>query len=369
MGVRSVRRYVARRCGIAALIIYFVVSLSFFLVRLMPGSPVAALEAQLEQEGGITPQQIQQRVQAIYGLSPKAPLWKQYFIYIGHAFEGNLGRSVTNPGETVVHIIAGALPWTLFVVAVALLISFTIGIAVGAIMAAFQHTRVAKVLTFLASFFSSVPNYLLAIVLLYFLADLHHWFPVGGAYGITTTPGLNFPFIASALKHAILPIAAYVITSFGGWALAMKGTAVAVLGEEYVRAAEVRGLGQRKITQSYIGRNSMLPQVTSLALSIGFMFGGSVFIETYFTYPGIGYYLINAVNARDYSLMMGCFILITSSVVICNLLVDFLYPLIDPRIARPGASKLLTAGGGRDRESYGGLPMAAAASSVGGTDA
>jgi len=355
------RRYVVKRIAIAALIIYFVVTLSFFLVRLMPGSPVAALESQLEQEGGITPQQIQQQVQAIYGLSPKAPLWKQYLIYVEHAFEGNLGRSVTNPGETVVHILAGALPWTVFVVSVALLISFTIGVAIGSFMAAFQHTRAAKLLTLVASFLSSVPNYLLAIVLLYFLADLHHLFPVGGAYSVTVTPGFNLPFIGSAIKHAILPIAAYVITSFGGWALAMKGTAVAVLGEEYVRAAETRGLSERRITQSYIGRNAMLPQITSLALSVGFMFGGSVFIETYFTYPGIGYYLINAVNARDYSLMMGCFILITSSVVFCNLLVDFLYPLIDPRIARPGGDTVA-----RLEKSTGGVP---AAGSVGTTAA
>lgn len=105
----------------------------------------------------------------------------------------------------------------------------------------------------------------------------------------------------------------------------------------------------------------MLPQITSLALSVGFMFGGSVFIETYFTYPGIGYYLINAVNARDYSLMMGCFILITSSVVFCNLLVDFLYPLIDPRIARPGGDTVA-----RLEKSTGGVP---AAGSVGTTAA
>ena len=115
----------------------------------------------------------------------------------------------------------------------------------------------------------------------------------------------------------------------------MKGSAISALGSEYVRAAESWGLGRRRVAKSYVGRNSMLPMVTSLALSLGFIFGGSVFIETYFSYPGIGYYMIVAVNARDYSLMMGCFVLITISVVASNVLVDVLYPLVDPRIVSP----------------------------------
>jgi peptide/nickel transport system permease protein len=119
----------------------------------------------------------------------------------------------------------------------------------------------------------------------------------------------------------------------------MKGTAVSVLGAEYVRAAESRGLSPRRVAQSYVGRNSMLPQVTGLALSIGFLFGGSVFIEFYFSYQGLGYQLINAINSRDYSVMMGCFLLITTAVVLANFLVDFVYPAVDPRIARPGATR------------------------------
>lgn len=331
--------YIAKRLLMTLVIIFIVVSMSFFMVRLMPGSPVDALEAQLEQQGGLTAQQIQQQVHAIYGILPKGPIFPQYLRYVANVFQGNLGQSISNPGETVMHIIAGALPWTVFIVAVALIISFVIGIAVGSLMAAFQNSRFAKAMTFVVSFLSSIPNYLVAIALLYLLADTHHIFPLGGAYSTNVTPGFNIAYIGSIIIHGILPISAYVITSFGGWALAMKGTAVSVLGAEYVRAAESRGLSNRRIAQSYVGRNSMLPQVTSLALAIGFMFGGSVFIETYFTYPGIGYYLIQAVNSRDYSLMMGCFLLITVAVVISNFLVDLLYPLVDPRIASPAISK------------------------------
>jgi peptide/nickel transport system permease protein len=337
--VEGVTSYLARRLAMAVFTIYVVISLSFFIVRLMPGNAIEYLEAQMTTQGGLSPEEIQEKVRAIYGVLPSGPLWKQYVQYVGNAFHGNLGNSIVNPGQSVVSIVAGALPWTVFCISVALIISFAVGLIMGTLMATFPKTWFAKLMTAVASFLSAIPNYLVAIVLLYFFADQHAWFPLDGTYSVGLTPGLNWPFIQSALDHAVLPIATYFIVSFGGWALLMKGSVVTTLGADYVRAAESWGLSSRRVTQSYIGRNSLLPMVTNLALSVGFLFGGAVFVETYFTYPGIGYYLINAVNSRDYSLMMGCFIVITVSVVFANLLVDLMYPLVDPRIVSPAQSK------------------------------
>lgn len=331
--------YFMRRLVAALLTIYVVITASFFLVRLMPGNPIEYLEAEMTLEGGMTPAEILARVQAIYGILPTGPLWKQYLQYVGNAFQGNLGDSISNPGHSVVSIIAGALPWTIFVIAVALLISFVFGLAIGTVMAAFKDSLFAKLMTGLTSFLSAIPIYLVAILLLYFFADQHAWFPLGGTYTTGIKEGFNWPFIQSAFDHAVLPIATYVIVGFGGWALSMKGSVVTTLGADYVRAAESWGLSARRVTQSYVGRNSMLPIVTNLALSIGFLFGGSVFVETYFSYPGIGYYLIGAINSRDYSLMMGCFILITVAVILANLVVDLMYPLVDPRILKPVSTK------------------------------
>lgn len=333
------RRYLAKRVGTAVFVIYVVVSLSFFMIRLMPGNGMQFLEAQLQRQGGYTPQQIEQQVAAIYAVTPNAPILQQYLQYLGNAVTGDFGNSYTHPGESVIHIIASALPWTIFSVGIALLVSFVIGIAIGTVMAATQATGFSKVLTLVISFLSAVPNYLIAILLIYFLTDIHPLFPQGGAYSADVQPGLNAAFVGSIFSHAILPILAYVIVGFGGWALQMKGSAISTLGTEYVRAAEIRGLGRRRVLRSYVGRNSMLPQVTLLALSLGFMFGGSVFIEQLFNYPGIGYYLVTAVNSRDYSVMMGCFVLITLSVVVSNLVVDLIYPLVDPRIVRPTAQR------------------------------
>lgn len=332
-------RYLTKRVIMSLVIIYIVLTMSFFMIRLMPGNPMSALEAQLRVQGGLTDQQIQQRVAAVYGVVPNDPVLVQYKDYLLNILHGNLGVPITNPGTTVTAIIAEALPWTILIVAVSLIISFIIGVAIGSAMASFPDAIMSKVMTFVVSFLSAVPSYLVAIVLLYVLTATYRAFPSGGAYGVDVTPGLNGAYLLSVLYHAILPIVASVITSFGGWALAMKGSAISVLGSEYVRAAESRGLSDRVISRSYVGRNSMLPLITQLALSIGFMFGGSVFVETYFQYPGIGYYMIQSVNQRDYSLMMGCFLLITVSVVITNLLVDLLYPLVDPRIINPAARK------------------------------
>ncbi|GAB3915718.1 peptide ABC transporter permease [Microlunatus endophyticus] len=338
-------RYLAKRVLMALIIIYIVLTLSFFMVRLMPGNPMAALEAQLRQQGGLTDQEIQQRVAAVYGVLPNAPVLTQYKDYLVNILHGNLGVPITNPGTTVVAVISQALPWTILVVGVSLIISFIIGVAIGSAMASFPDSAFSKIMTFVVSFLSAVPNYLIAILLIYVLTATYQVFPSGGAYGVDARPGLNGPYLVSVLYHAVLPVFASVVTSFGGWALAMKGSAVSVLGAEYVRAAESRGLSERVISRSYVGRNSMLPMVTQLALSIGFMFGGSFFIEYYFQYPGIGYYMIQSVNNRDYSLMMGCFLLITVSVVVTNLLVDLLYPLVDPRIINPAARRRADAPG------------------------
>lgn len=327
--------YVARRVVMAGVTIFVIVSLSFYMVRLMPGNPMDVLEAKLQQMGGVSPDQIRQQVQAIYGVMPSGPLWRQYLTYVGHAFQGNFGDSLLSPGTSVTSIVATALPWTISLVGISLLVSFLIGSVLGTIMAAYPDSWFSRVITGVVSFMSAVPNYLIAILLLYVLADIHHLFPITGAYSNDVTPGLNGPFIGSVIYHAILPVTAYVVVGFGSWALTMKGSVTTVLGADYVRAAESRGLGPWRVTQTYIGRNAMLPMVTSLAMALGYMFGGSVFVETYFSYPGLGYRMISAVNSRDYSLMMGCFILITVAVVLANLVVDLIYPLVDPRIVLP----------------------------------
>jgi peptide/nickel transport system permease protein len=331
--------FLAKRLALALVTVYAVITLTFFMVRLMPGNAMSYLESQLSQQGGLTTEEIAARVQEAYGVQPTGPLWQQYLGYVGNAFRGHFGTSVINPGQTVLSIVAGALPWTLLIVGLALLISFAIGVIVGTLIAAFPQSMLAKITTGVVSFLAAVPNYIVALVLIYVVADRDHLLPASGPYSLTTAPGWNFPFILSVLQHAILPVLSYVVVAFGGWALTMKGSVSTILGADYVRTGEAWGLSRWRVTRSYIGRNAMLPMVTNLGLSLGYMFGGSVFIETFFVYPGLGYYLIQSVDERDYPVMMGCFILITVAVVVANLIVDLTYPLVDPRIMSPGRAK------------------------------
>lgn len=345
--LETMASFLAKRLSLAVVTIYVVVTLTFFMVRLMPGNAMSYLKSQLSAQGGLTTSQIAAKISEAYGVRATGPLWQQYLTYVGNAFRFNFGTSIINPGQTVLSVVAGALPWTLLIVGLALLISFTIGVAAGTLIAAFPQHLLAKIATGVVSFLAAVPNYIVALVLIYLVADREHLLPASGPYSLSTTPGWNLPFILSVLRHATLPVLSYVIVSFGSWALTMKGSVSTIMGADYVRTGEAWGLSRRRVTQSYVGRNAMLPMVTNLGLALGYMFGGSVFIETFFVYPGLGYYLIESVNERDYPVMMGCFILITVAVVVSNLIVDLVYPLVDPRIMSPGRAKRagLTASG------------------------
>lgn len=328
--------YILRRTASVIFVIFVVVSGSFFLIRMMPGNPMQVLYAQLQKQGNMTPLEISQQIKVFFGVQPHGPIVDQYFQYMWNVMHGNLGRSVMDPSHTVAAIIKQALPWTIFVVGSALFVSFVTGTAVGTLMAVAGGRALGKILTVIATLFSAIPSYVTALLLIWQLAAIHHFFPAQGAYSSGVKAGFNVAFLGSVADHAILPIIASTVAAFGGWALWMKGSTVSTLGADYIRASESWGLTRRRINQTYVGRNSMLPLVTNLALSLGTMFGAGLFIETFFTYPGIAYYMVQAVNNRDYSLMMGCFILLTTAVVVANFVIDLLYPLVDPRIARAG---------------------------------
>ena len=203
-------------------------------------------------------------------------------------------------------------------------------------MAYRRGTAFDSIMTGIATVCNATPNYILALFLLFYLAFATGWFPTHGAYDIDIEPGFTLEFISNALWHATLPIMAYVITQFGGWALSMRGSTISVLGEDYVVAAEARGLPKRRIMLSYVGRNAMLPLFTAFAIRLGYIFGGSTLIETIFSYPGVGWYLYTSINRRDYVLMQAFFLIITVAVILSNLFADILYGKLDPRIKMEG---------------------------------
>jgi peptide/nickel transport system permease protein len=331
--------YVLRRILAAILKIFIVITLTFFLIRLMPNNPVDVYVQELVAQYGMSAEEARNQAAALLAIDLDAPVTAQYAQYIAGLLQGDLGTSFRSKGTSVNAMIGKFLPWTLFSVGVALLISFTLGMLLG-MWSAYRRESVGDhVITTASSIFSSIPNYLVGIMLVVFLGVQWKVLPITqmrGSMSPGMQPGFNLTFIKDIFFHAALPITVYVLTTIGGWALAMKSSTIATLGEDYVTVAKARGLTERRIMTGYVGRNASLPLFTSLAISIGFIVGGSILIEFIFVYQGIGQLLLNSVVQRDYPVMQGIFLVITIAVILANLLAEFLYSRLDPRIRISG---------------------------------
>jgi peptide/nickel transport system permease protein len=329
------KNYTLRVLMQGLLTIWAVITFTFFLIRLMPGNPLDIKVDQLQRTQGLNYQEALARASLLFGYNPDQPVAEQYLDFIGKLLHGDLGFSITSPGVKVVDEILAYLPWTLFSAGMGVLISFSLGVICGLAMAYWRGGIFDNVLTVIASILYGVPDYIIPLLLIIIVGVQWHWFSPGemrGGVDPTITPGFTFEYIGSILKLAILPILTYVLASVGGWILTMKSSTLSTLGEDYINVAKARGLSEWRILTGYVGRNALLPLVTRLAISIGFVVGGSVVVEELFQYPGIGRNLLRAINARDYTTMQGMFIVITIAVVLSNILADLLFGVLDPRV-------------------------------------
>lgn len=327
--------YVLQRVAKAALTIFLISSMTFFLVRLLPGNPVDAFISNLIGQYGMSYQDAANQAAGLFSFNPNQPLHEQYWQYLQALAHGDLGTPLLSKGTSVGELIKTYLPWTLFSVGLGLLISFSLGIGLGMLIAYRREGVIDHILTAIGSLLHSTPNYLLAIMIVVFLGVQLGWLPITqmrGAYSPGVVPAISFDFARDALFHAALPIATYVLSTIGSWMLIMKSSTLATLDEDYVTAARARGLKDSRITTAYVGRNAVLPLFTQLAIAAGFVVGGSLLVESIFQYQGIGFLLKNSVNQRDYPVMQGIFLVVTVSVVVANLLTDLLYGRLDPRI-------------------------------------
>jgi len=296
----------------------------------MPGNPIGFLLYYYVEEQGYTMAEALDMVRHLYGIMPTDPLWVQYINYIENLIRGNLGISYVW-GVPVREIIVKSVPWTVFLISTALLISFSLGVVLGMFMAYRRGSTFDNLANVFASVSNATPDYIIGFLVVLIFSIRLGLFPSGGNYSRGTNL-YTLEGIVDLLYHSFLPIMAYVISTIGGWMLLMRGCTMDVLGEDYITVAEARGLRKSRIALAYVGRNAMLPLITRLTISLGSIFGGSVFIETLFSYPGIGWFLSFSLRSRDYTLMQGCFLLITIAVVVANFIADILYSILDPRI-------------------------------------
>ncbi|MEV1172056.1 ABC transporter permease [Nonomuraea sp. NPDC049784] len=319
-------RFLARRLGFYLLTAWAAITLNFLVPRLMPGDPVELLVARMK--GNVDPAAIDAMRRA-FGISD-ANLWQQYLDYLGNLAHGELGRSITFFPTEVSTVIADSLPWTVGLVGVATLISYLMGTSLGVLMAWKRGTWLDGVLP-AATFMHAVPYFWVALALVFVFGVTLQWFPVSRAYGLDVMPGFTGEFAGSVLYHAALPAVTIVVASMADRILGMRNVMVTTLGEDYVVMAEAKGLTSRRVMWAYAARNAILPNITSFALSLGFVVGGSVLTEIVFSYPGIGSMLLKGVENEDFPLMQGIFLVISLAVLVANFLADLAYVVLDPR--------------------------------------
>lgn len=320
-------RYLLQRFGFYALAAWAALTLNFFLPRLMPGDPATALFARFQ--GRLGPEALAS-LRETFGLT-EAPLIRQYFTYLKHALQGDLGISIAYFPKPVVEVIGTGLGWTIFVAGTAVLVSFFLGSLLGVIAAWWRGGPVDTILPQTLVFLGAFPYFWLAMLLLYQLGFLAGWFPLGHAHSLSAEPGFHFEFFRDVASHAVLPIGTVVLATLGGWLLSMRNVMISVLGSDYVSLAHAKGLPPRRVILRYAARNALLPSVTGFGMALGFVVGGSLLTEIVFSYPGQGYLLVQAVSTQDYPLMQGIFLVITLAVLLANFLVDLVYLWLDPR--------------------------------------
>jgi peptide/nickel transport system permease protein len=319
-------RVIARRLLFYIVTAILAVTVTFFIPRLMPGNPVEAVLAHLQ--GNVTPATIRS-LELQYGLNSPQGLWGQYTTFWVHLVHGNLGVSTSYYPSSVTSVIRSALPWTIGLVGVATVISFVLGTVLGVLVAWRRGTWLDSLLP-VTTFFQAAPYFFVAFIALDVFATRLGWFPTGRAYGQLDFPGWNAAYIGDVLKHAILPAATIVLCSAAGWIVGMRNVMVTTMDEDYVLVAQAKGLPKRRVIW-YAARNAILPSVSGFSLAIGFVVSGALLTEIVFSYPGLGWIMLQAVAGRDYPLLQGIFLIITFAVLLANLAADSVYVFLDPR--------------------------------------
>ncbi|HSW10920.1 MAG TPA: ABC transporter permease [Bacillota bacterium] len=307
------------------------VSLLVFLIgHLTPGDPVALM---FGLEAGADPE-LMASIRRELGLDQ--PLHIQYLRFLGGLARGDLGRSIRT-GDKVVREIQARLPATAELALSALLISVAIGVTAGVISAAYRNSGFDYASTFGALFGVSVPAFWLGLMLMYFLAVRVPLFPVSGrAMPLVQALGLSltgeFWQFGMAARHLVLPAITLGLPSAALVARLTRSAMLEVLGQDYVRTARAKGLGERTVLYRHALRNAMIPVVTMVGLQFGFLLGGAVITESVFAWPGIGRLVVQAIQQRDFPLAQGIVMIVALIFVLVNLLVDLAYGALDPRV-------------------------------------
>ena len=318
--------FILRRLVFYLVTAWVALAINFFIPRAMPGNAVQSIMSKFPN---LQPSAYR-ALEAMLGVGHPGSIWSQYVSYIDDIFHFNFGTDVSQYPAQVSTLLGETIPWTLTLVGAATVIAFLVGTALG-IVAGWRHggtlDRVLPGLMFL----QAIPYFFFALILVELFATKLHVFPLGQGYAQGLIPGWHWDFISSAVYHSLLPALTIVLTSIAGWMLQMRNVMITTIGEDYVIAAQAKGLPSRRVVFTYAARNALLPQLQGFGLAIGFVVSGALVMEIVFSYPGIGLLLLNAVTSNDYPLMQAIFLVITFAVLLANMVVDLIIVFIDPR--------------------------------------
>jgi peptide/nickel transport system permease protein len=325
--------YVLRRLLFLFVIVWLAATINFFLPRLTGGNPVYEKLWQQSQQGGYLQSGIQEMTreyEAKFGLDK--PLWQQYLNYLGDMARFDFNYSIANYPKLVIEMMQEALPWTIGLLTLTTILSFLIGTFLGALLGWPRSPRLLEVLLPPLLTLSAIPYYLLGLVLLWIFAFQTRLLPIFGGYTAGTIPEASISFWLDVLKHALLPALSIILAAIGFSALGMRAMMITTQGEDYVTFAEAKGLKGSTLFLRYAVRNALLPQVTGLGLALGHILSGAVLVEVVFAYPGIGTVLYRSIRAYDYFAIQGMVFSVIVSIAVATLILDLIYPLLDPRI-------------------------------------
>jgi peptide/nickel transport system permease protein len=321
--------WVVRRVAASIAIVWAVVTLTFFAIHAAPGSPFMP-----ENSENIDPQTIQ-RIRQKFGLDQPLPL--QYLFYIRNVTQGEFSESFALH-RPVADALAEAIPHTFLLALAALLIDFTVGLALGIYQAMRERTAGDIVLGNVALFVNSMPTFWLGLVLLLVFAQRLSAFPVGGIADPVFCPRINSPAcVIDFVWHLTLPALTLGLVGAAGTARFQRAAMLEVIRQEYVRTARAKGLRERRVWLVHALRNALLPFITLVGLAFPFLLTGAVLVETVFAWPGMGQLAVRAILERDYPVVTGAALVTSTMVVLGNLIADVLYAVADPRIRVRGA--------------------------------
>ncbi len=307
------------------------VTITFTIPRLLPGDPVEQTLRRVSSNTAMDPRAVESFKNAIrdmYGLQGSSV--EQYFRFWGRLIQGDLGPSLGSFPTPVTTIIANGLPWTVGLLGTSILISWLVGLVLGTLSAYYPNKLWSQVLEKVLIVIYPIPYFILALGLVMLFSYYLPIFPlVGGSSG---RPGFTLTYFLSILRHAFLPALSLVLIGTAFRFLIARTLASGVIASNYVNYAELAGVPKGKIIGRYVMRNSLLPQVTDLALSLGALFNGALITEVVFSYPGIGFQLYTAILQADFNLIMGVTIFSIIGIATAVLVADLIYPLLDPRV-------------------------------------